>query len=51
LIATKNIGLHHLAIKVRSLEALQEAFDIVSKVKVCGSMARVLGHNRSKECL
>jgi catechol 2,3-dioxygenase-like lactoylglutathione lyase family enzyme len=28
----KNVGLHHLAIKVRSLEALKEAFNIVSKV-------------------
>jgi catechol 2,3-dioxygenase-like lactoylglutathione lyase family enzyme len=29
----KNVGLHHLAIKVRSIEALKKAFDIVSKVE------------------
>jgi lactoylglutathione lyase len=29
----KNVGLHHLAIKVPSLEALNKAFDVVSKVK------------------
>jgi lactoylglutathione lyase len=29
----KNVGLHHLAIKVPSLEALNNAFDVVSKVQ------------------
>jgi lactoylglutathione lyase len=29
----KNVGLHHLAIKVPSLEALNKAFEVVSKVQ------------------
>lgn len=29
----KNVGLHHLALKVSSLEALQQAFDAVSKIE------------------